>query len=59
MVINRCHILVMREFMMMEEALVFTTTGDLEGALSNAVDLLTAPLSSSWWEKHIIIIIIY
>lgn len=41
----------MREFMMMDEALAFTTPGDLEGALSGTVEVATTPLSSSW--RHI------
>ena len=42
-------VLVMREFMMMEEALVFTTTGDLVGALLKLLRRLVQapPLSSS------------
>lgn len=41
------NILVIRELMMTEEALAFTTPGDLEGPLSTTVERLTAPLSSS------------
>ena len=42
-------VLVMREFMMIEEALVFTTTGDLVGAMLILLRRLTQapPLSSS------------
>lgn len=43
------NVLVMREFMMMDEALAFTTPGDLEGALSLTVEEATTLLSSSWW----------
>lgn len=40
--------LVMRELMMTEEALAFTTPGDLQGPLSGTEERLTAPLSSSY-----------
>ena len=55
-------VLVMREFMMMEEALVFTTTGDLVGALLKLLRRLVQapPLSSSWGrsEHHIFSLLI-
>lgn len=40
--------LVMREFMMTDEALAFTTPGDLVGPLSDAAEGVTEPISSSW-----------
>lgn len=38
----------------MDEALAFTTPGDLQGALSGTVEEATTLLSSSWWHVKIV-----